>query len=401
MTLQHDLSTKTAAIIGAGPAGLMAAEVLAQAGVQVTVYDHKPSVGRKFLMAGKSGLNLTMEAELDAFVPHYAETADTLRPILQGFDPAAVQGWARGLGQEVFTGSSGRVFPRSMKASPLLRAWLLRLTDLGVQLQTRWRWTGWDGAALTFDQGQVTADVTILALGGASWARLGSDGAWADIIQGQDIAIAPFGAANVGLRVEWSAHMTPHFGQPVKAVAWHAGDTTSRGEAILSARGLEGGGIYSIARAVREGATLTVDLIPDQTVQQVAERLAKKRGKESHANHIRKTLKLEPLKLALAQEWARPLPQDPQALARVLKALPVSHAGLRPMDEAISTSGGLPFAALDPHLMLKSRPGTFAAGEMLDWEAPTGGYLITACMATGRWAAQGAIAHLRTSEGNA
>ncbi|ASM73756.1 dihydropyrimidine dehydrogenase subunit A [Pseudosulfitobacter pseudonitzschiae] len=395
--MQQDLSTKTAAVIGAGPAGLMAAEVLAKAGVQVTVYDAKPSVGRKFLMAGKSGLNLTMDAPLDQFVPHYAEASDTLRPILDGFGPAAVQDWARGLGQEVFTGSSGRVFPRAMKASPLLRAWLARLNDLGVQLQTRWRWIGWDGAALTFDHGRVTADVTILALGGASWARLGSDGAWADILQGQDIAVAPFGAANVGLRVDWSVHMAPHFGQPVKAVAWNAGDTTSRGEAILSAKGLEGGGIYSIARAVREGTALAVDLMPDQSVSQVAERLAKKRGKESHANHIRKTLKLEPLKLALAQEWARPLPQDPQALARVLKALPVAHAGLRPMDEAISTSGGLRFDALDPHLMLNARPGTFAAGEMLDWEAPTGGYLITACMATGRWAAQGAVAHLHAA----
>ncbi|MCR8826841.1 TIGR03862 family flavoprotein [Pseudosulfitobacter koreensis] len=397
MTLQQDLSTKTAAVIGAGPAGLMAAEVLAQAGVQVTLYDHKPSIGRKFLMAGKSGLNLTMDAPFDGFLPHYAETADVLRPILQAFDPAAVQDWARSLGQDVFTGSSGRVFPHAMKASPLLRAWLVRLADMGVQLQTRWRWTGWDGDALIFDQGRITADVTVLALGGASWARLGSDGAWSETLQGQDIAVAPFGPANVGLRVDWSAHMAPHFGQPVKAVAWRAGDTISRGEAILSAKGLEGSGIYSIARAVREGAALTVDLMPDQTVQQVAQRLARKRGKESHANHIRKALKLEPLKLALAQECARPLPQDPQALARVLKALPVAHAGLRPMDEAISTSGGLPFAALDPHLMLTSRPGTFAAGEMLDWEAPTGGYLITACLATGRWAAQGAIAHLQAA----
>jgi uncharacterized flavoprotein (TIGR03862 family) len=395
MTLQHDLPTKTAAVIGAGPAGLMAAEVLAAAGVRVTVYEARPSVGRKFLMAGKSGLNLTMDSALDGFLPHYGETADTLRPILAAFDPAAVQDWARGLGQEVFTGSSGRVFPRAMKASPLLRAWLVRLNDLGVQLQTRWRWAGWDGDALVFDQGRVTADVTVLALGGASWARLGSDGAWADILQGQGIAVAPFGAANAGLRVNWSAHMAPHFGQPIKAVAWHAGDTTSRGEAILSAKGLEGGGIYSIARAVREGASLSVDLLPDQSVQQVAERLDKKRGKESHANHIRKTLKLEPLKLALAQEWARPLPQVPQALARVLKALPVAHAGLRPMDEAISTSGGLTFDAVDGHLMLSARPGIFAAGEMLDWEAPTGGYLITACLATGRWAAQGALAHLQ------
>jgi hypothetical protein len=397
MTLQHDLSTKTAAVIGAGPAGLMAAEVLAQAGVRVTIYDAKPSVGRKFLMAGKSGLNLTMDAPLDAIVPHYAEAAETLRPILAVFDAAAVQDWARGLGQEVFTGSSGRVFPRAMKASPLLRAWLVRLNDLGVQVQTRWRWTGWDGDALTFDQGRVVADVTVLALGGASWARLGSDGAWADILHAQGNPVAPFGAANVGLHVAWSAHMAPHFGQPVKAVAWHAGDHTSRGEAILSAKGLEGGGIYSIARAVREGAAVTVDLMPDQTVQQVADRLAKKRGKESQANHIRKTLKLEPLKLALAQEWARPLPQGPQALAGVLKALPVAHTGLRPLDEAISTSGGLRFDGLDAHLMLKTRPGTFAAGEMLDWEAPTGGYLITACMATGRWAAQGAVAHLQSA----
>lgn len=387
--------TATAAIVGAGPAGLMAAEVLAGAGIAVTLFEAKPSVGRKFLMAGKSGLNLTKDEPLAAFTAQYFEAQPHLAPMLAAFDSTAVQDWARGLGQTVFTGTSGRVFPHAMKASPLLRAWMRRLADLGVEVRTRMRWTGWDGDALSFENAEtVKTDITILALGGASWARLGSDGGWADLLKAKGIPITPFGGANVGLAVDWSAPLQRHFGRPIKGVAWHAGDLTSRGEAILSARGLEGGGIYAVSRAVRQGHDLTVDLVPDLSVDAAAVRLGKPRGKASLSNHLRKALRLDPVQIALAQEWARPLPNDPHALARVLKNLPVKHGGLRPMDEAISTSGGVPFGALDADLMLRDLPGVFCAGEMLDWEAPTGGYLITGCLASGRWAAQGVLRRL-------
>lgn len=381
---------KSALVIGAGPAGLMAAEELARAGHMVTVAEAKPSVGRKFLMAGKSGLNLTKAEPFETFLPHYFETADTLRPILGAFDSEAVQDWARDLGQEVFTGSSGRVFPKVMKASPLLRAWLARLAELGVEIRTRWRWVGWN-AHFEFDTPtglqSVAPDVTVLALGGASWARLGSDGAWADLLKTKGIVLAPFKPANMGLRVLWSAHMTKHFGKPLKGIALIAGGRRIKAEAVVSQRGLEGGGIYAVSRAVREGMPLQIDLLPDLTHDQVRARLAKPRGKASLSNHLRKALRLDPVKQAVMMEFGRPLPDD---LAPLLKALPVQHAGPRPIDEAISTAGGVPFDALDRDLMLKAAPGVFCAGEMLDWEAPTGGYLITACLATGRWAGQAA-----------
>ncbi|WP_428926775.1 TIGR03862 family flavoprotein [Marinibacterium sp. SX1] len=386
-------STKTACVIGGGPAGLMAAEVLAGAGLAVTLADSRPSVGRKLLMAGKSGLNLTKDEAPEPFLDAYAEAGDWLAPALAGFGPGDVMAWAEGLGQPLFTGTSGRVFPRAMKGSPLLRAWLARLDGAGVQIRTRWRWTGWDGPALGFETPDGPArcrpDVTILALGGASWARLGSDGAWATILT--DEHPAPFAPANAALSVDWSAHMAPVFGQPVKAVAWRAGDHVSRGEAIVSQRGLEGSGIYAVSRGIREGAPLVVDLAPDLAADVLAARLARPRGKASLSNHLRKVLRLDPVKRALLMECARPLPQDPAALAALIKALPVQGARLRPLDEAISTAGGLTRAALDDRLMLRSRPGVFAAGEMLDWEAPTGGYLLTACLATGRWAGQGAL----------
>ena len=385
----------TAAVIGGGPAGLMAAQVLGQAGAQVTVFDAMPTVGRKFLMAGKSGLNLTMDTNSDALVAPYRSTQ--LEPMVRAFDASAVKTWAGDLGQELFTGSTGRVFPKALKASPLLRAWLARLDALGVQRQVRWRWQAGLGPlqfATPDGPQQVSADVTILAAGGASWARLGSDGEWASILNAAAVDTAPFAPANAALKVAWSAHMDGHMGQPLKGVAWHAGSEVSRGEAVLSRRGLEGGGIYTISRAVRGGAKLTVDLQPDLSVEAMAARLDRPRGKASLANHLRKTLKLDPLKIALAQEWQRPLPSDAKALAQLLKAMPVQHDGLRPMDEAISTAGGVPFAAMDGDLMLQSRPGVFCAGEMLDWEAPTGGYLITACLATGRWAGMAAAKRL-------
>lgn len=396
--------TWDAVVIGAGPAGLMAAEELGRAGCRVLVAEAKPSAARKFLMAGKSGLNLTKDEPFAQLITRYGAAADWLAPMVRAFDAQGVQDWARGLGSELFTGSTGRVFPRVMKASPLLRAWLARLERSGVQIRTRWRWAGWPESAphaLQFDtpQGrqQAAARVVVLALGGASWARLGSDGAWAEDLAQQGIELAPFKPANAGLLVQWSDHMAAHFGQPLKGIALQAGGMSSRGEAVISQRGLEGGGVYSVSSAVREGAPLHLDLLPDLSEAEVIRRLSRPRGKASLANHLRKVLKLGAARMALLQEFARPLPQDPADLAALAKALPVRHAGLRPMDEAISTAGGVRRAALDADLMLKARPGTFCAGEMLDWEAPTGGYLLTGCLATGRWAGRAAARYLTSA----
>lgn len=386
------------AVIGGGPAGLAAAEVIAQAGLQVTVFEAKPSVARKFLMAGKSGLNLTFDAPLAELMPAYTEAVSWLAPMLEAFDSSAVRAWAEGLGQEMFTGSTGRVFPKAMKASPLLRAWLARLDHLGVARRVRWRWVGWDGRDLAFETPDgprtVSADATVLALGGASWARLGSDGAWAEVLAAQGVDLAPFAPANAAVAIDWSTHMDSSLGQPVKGVAWQAGPWRSRGEAMLSRDGLEGGGIYSVSRGVRDGKGLSVDLCPDLSREEVSARLARPRGKISLSNHLRRALKLDPIKLALLQEWGRPLPQEMLPLAALVKSLPVPVTGLQPMDDAISTAGGVSAAAFDEHLMLRTRPDVFCAGEMLDWEAPTGGYLLTACLATGRWAGQGVIRHL-------
>ncbi|WP_297341484.1 TIGR03862 family flavoprotein [Pseudophaeobacter sp.] len=387
-----------AVVIGGGPAGLMAAGELAVQGHRVLLVEAKPSLGRKFLMAGKSGLNLTKDEPLAQLLPHFGAAAASLAPIIAAFDAAAIQDWARGLGQPLFTGSTGRVFPEKMKASPLLRAWLGELDKLGVTQQTRWRWTGWQGADLCFDTPdgaqQVKTRCTVLALGGASWARLGSDGGWSEILAAQGVGLEPFKPANTGLLVDWSAHVQGQYGQPVKGVKWQAGSSASRGEAVISARGLEGGGIYTVSAAVRDGADLSVDLLPDLSAGEITKRLSRPRGKASLANHLRRSLKLGAARTALLQEFGRPLPQHPEDLAALIKALPVNHAGLRPMDEAISTAGGLRWAELTPDLMLAKRPGTFCAGEMLDWEAPTGGYLLTGCFATGRWAGQGAARYL-------
>lgn len=386
---------KHAVVIGAGPAGLMAAEVMAQAGMRVTICEGKPSVGRKFLMAGKSGLNLTKDEPFVPFMESFAEARSPLTPMIESFNAEAVQDWARGLQQEVFTGSTGRVFPKAMKASPLLRAWMGRLGDLGVNVNTRWLWQGWNGTALAFETPEgvqiLTPDITVLAMGGASWSRLGATGKWADVLAQKGVALAPFAGSNAGIQVPWSDHMTKHLGTPLKGVAWQAGPYHSRGEATLSAQGLEGGGIYSVSRGVREGHDLFLDLLPDMTVPEVTTKLQAPRGKASLSNHLRKTLRLTPAQIALVQEMARPLPDRLRATARLLKALPIKNAGLRPMDEAISTAGGIKFAAMDAGLMLRDLPGVFAAGEMLDWEAPTGGYLISACLATGRWAGQHAV----------
>jgi len=380
-----------ALVIGAGPAGLMAAREMARAGLRVTLAEGKPSAGRKFLMAGKSGLNLTKSEPFEDFLAAYGDGTDALRPMLEAFGPDAVQGWARDHGQDLFTGSTGRVFPRAMKASPLLRSVLAELRGLGVDLRTRWRWTGWAGDAVSFDTPDgprhLTPAVTVLACGGASWARLGSDGAWSGHLAPG--ICAPFRPANMGFLVDWSPHMAPHFGQPVKGVELHAGATLSRGECVISARGLEGGGIYEVSAALRDGAPLTLDLAPGLSPGEIAARLARTRPRDSLKNRLRKALNLDPVKLALVMEFARTAPDLPTAL----KALPVPLLGPRPMDEAISTAGGLRFEALDAGLMLRARPGTFAAGEMLDWEAPTGGYLLTACLATGLWAGRHAAAY--------
>ena len=386
----------TALVIGAGPAGLMAAETLGAAGVSVTVVEAKPSVGRKFLMAGKSGLNLTKDEDTPTLISAYLEAQGPLTPMITAFDARAIQDWAEGLGQAVFTGSTGRVFPRAMKASPLLRAWLARLESYGVVIRTRTRWMGWDGAGVAVQTTGaapvvLTPDITILAMGGASWARLGADGQWANIFGANGMDVAPFAPANAGIQVNWSPHMAPHMGKPLKGVYLRAGPFRSRGEALISRCGLEGGGVYSISRGVREGHPLTVDFLPALSVDEVAAKLERPRAKMSLSNYLRKTLKLSPAQITLLQEMRRPLPDDPLRLARTIKKLEIKHAGLRPMDEAISTAGGVPFTALDDTLMLRARAGTFAVGEMLDWEAPTGGYLITACLATGRWAGEHAL----------
>lgn len=381
---------KTAAVIGTGPAGLRAAEALGHAGVRVTLYEHKPSPARKFLMAGKSGLNLTKSESPPAFFAAFGEAQPHLRPMLSALGAQGVMQWAEALGQPVFTGSTLRVFPRLMKASPLLRAWLARLDGYGVTIRTRWRWTGWDQSALAFDTPYgpetVEPDVTVLALGGASWARLGSDGQWADILRAKSVALTPFAPANAGLDIDWTSHMAGHLGHALKGIALRSGKHVSRGEAILSGRGLEGGGIYAISRGVRENHPLTIDLLPDVTADRVKARLAEVPAKTSLANTLRKALKLDPAKAALLREMAHPLPADPENLSTLIKALPINHRGLRPLDEAISTAGGISWEAVDETLMLRDLPGVFVAGEMLDWEAPTGGYLITACLATGAWA---------------
>jgi len=380
-----------AVVIGAGPAGLMAARELALAGRKVVVVEAKPSVGRKLLMAGKSGLNLTKDEPFEAFLGHYGDSAAQLRPMLAAFSNDDVRTWAGSLGQETFVGSSGRVFPKAMKASPLLRAWLRELAGLGVEFRTSWRWQGWRDQALAFQtpQGAATLEppVTVLALGGASWRRLGSDGAWLPWLGARGVETVDFAPANAGLRVDWSSYMARHFGAPVKGVALSSGAVGSRGEFVVSHRGLEGGGIYAMSAPVRQGNALFVDLLADWPRARIAARLARKRGKATLTNHLRKALRLDPVKLALLMEFARPLP-DGDALAALIKRLPVSHAGLRPIDEAISTAGGVAWGAVEATLMLREVPGVFVAGEMLDWEAPTGGYLLTGCLATGKWAGQ-------------
>ena len=399
-----------AAVIGAGPAGLMPAEQLAAAGVQVDVYDAMPSVGRKFLLAGRGGLNLTHSEAFEAFASRYGERRAELQPLLKEFGARELALWSHALGIETFVGSSGRVFPKDMKAAPLLRAWLHRLRGAGVKLHMRHRWTGWgEEAALTFatpdGEQQVTADAVVLALGGASWSRLGSDGAWVPLLEQRGIAIAPLRPSNCGFDVAggWSEHFSSRFaGQPFKSVAVRVADPKGnalvrKGEFVATATGVEGSLIYAVSAMLRDAiqkkgsATFELDLLPGRSDAQVLEEVAHPRGSRSLSSHLKSRLGLEGIKAALLHEL---LPKDAFAdlprLAAAIKALPLKLSAARPIDEAISSAGGVPFEALDESLMLKGLPGVFCAGEMLDWEAPTGGYLLTGCFATGRQAGSGA-----------
>lgn len=384
-------------VVGGGPAGLMAAETLAVGGLRVVVCDAKPSVGRKFLMAGKSGLNLTKSGDAD-FDAAYAEAAPQLARMIAAFGPVEVMSWAEGLGQPLFVGTTGRVFPVAMKASPLLRAWLARLDGLGVRILTRHIWRGWDGEKLVFDAptGPLTMSprATVLAIGGASWSRLGSDGAWAAYLAERGVKTAPFSPANAALRLTWSHHMQPLFGAPLKSVQFYAGPYASRGEAILSSYGLEGSGIYAVSRGVREGHQLIIDLLPDLSAEEVTDKLASVKGKPSLTARLRKALGFGPVKAGLVNECLRPAPRDFPSLARALKAITPRVDGLSDIETAISVAGGVRWDQFGDDLMLKSLPGVYCAGEMIDWEAPTGGYLLTACFATGRWAGQAALARL-------
>lgn len=375
----------------------MAADVISDAGHRVTVVDHKPSFGRKFLMAGKSDLNLTKAEDQSHFEQSFIEGASFLSPILRACGPKEVMEWAADLDQEIFTGSSGRVFPKSMKASPILRAWLARLAEKGVKMRARTRWHGWDGEACVLDspEGQTTIkpDATVLALGGGSWARLGSDAAWVPILRDAGIPITPMLPSNAALRIDWSTHMTAHFGSALKNISLSSGAYTSRGEAILAERGIEGGGAYSVSAGIRAGHDLTIDLLPDLNASQIAARLVAAKPKDSLTNKLRKTLNLPKVKTALLREAHPDLSSDPTTLAQQIKTVRF-QAELAPIDDAISTSGGISQDALTADLMLRARPGVFAAGEMLDWDAPTGGYLITACLATGRHAGKGVVSWL-------
>lgn len=391
------------AIIGAGPAGLMAAERLAQAGHAVAVFERMPTPARKLLLAGRGGLNLTHSEPLDRFLSRYGAAQAMVGPLVAGFTPDDLRGWAAGLGVETFVGTSGRVFPVAMKASGLVRAWLRRLDGLGVRLFTRHRWTGWDaGGALTFATGAggapvtVRADAVLLALGGASWPRTGSDGGWAPLLEGCGVAVSPLRPANMGFEMPWSDHLRERWeGQPVKSVALSFAGRRVRGEFVVTATGIEGGAVYALGAPLRDAvleqgwAELRIDLLPAMTEAEILARL-RRRGAESLATHLKKALTLTGVRAALLREFApRDTLADPVALAAAIKDLPMIVTGIAPVDRAISTAGGIGWDAVDGGLMLRALPGVFVAGEMLDWEAPTGGYLLQGCFATGIAAAAG------------
>ena len=408
--------SQTVVIIGGGPAGLMAAEVLSTADIAVHVYDAMPTLGRKFLLAGKGGLNITHSEPIEPFLDRYGLRRAQIEPLLAQFSPDDLRDWVHELGIETFVGSSGRVFPTEMKAAPLLRTWLRRLRAAGVQIHVRHRWLGWDEAgALCFatpdGETLISADAVILALGGGSWARLGSDGAWVPLLAEKGVQIAPLQPANCGFDVAWSDYFRTRFaGEPVKSVILHFTDRngttfSQQGEFVVSEYGVEGSLIYAVSALVREeitavnSATITLDLAPNRTESWLVEQLSKPRGKRSISSHLQSKVGIKGVKAALLREF---VPQDdftdPEKLAKWIKAVPIPLIAPRPIDEAISSAGGVMFDALDENLMLNVLPGIFCAGEMLDWEAPTGGYLLTACFASGRAAGCGVLRWLGLSD---
>ncbi len=397
------------AIVGAGPAGLMAAEIAARGGASVTVYDRMTSPARKFLLAGRGGLNLTHSEAMDRFLGRYGAAREHLRAAIEAFPPERLRAWAEDLGQRTFVGTSGRVFPEAMKASPLLRAWLRRLDSLGVRFAMRHRWTGWDAQGmLRFETPAgpaiLQADAAILALGGASWPRLGSGGEWTEILARASIDVAPLRPANCGFRVDWSPVFRDRFeGAPLKRIALSFGEGSVRGEAIVTREGIEGGAIYALSGRLRDAiersgeATLHIDLRPDVTAQALSARLGQPRGKQSLSTFLRKAANLPPVAIGLLQEAARgalsALPA--REMAALIKHVPVRLTGTSDIARAISSAGGVRFEEIDSHFMLRKKPGVFVAGEMLDWEAPTGGYLLQACFATGAAAGAGAVRRLQ------
>ena len=410
MTEPSTLPSRHVAIIGGGPAGLMAAEVLSQAGMKVDLYDGMPSVGRKFLLAGVGGMNITHSEAYPAFLSRYAERAPQMAPLLRAFDADALCQWIHELGIETFVGSSGRVFPTDMKAAPLLRAWLKRLRESGVVIHTRHRWLGWqaDGQLLVDSpegQKQLNPDAVLLALGGGSWARLGSDGAWMPLLAERGVDLAPLQPSNCGFDVAgWSEVLRSKFaGAPLKNIAIALEHSTPRlGECVITATGIEGSLIYAWSAPIREAinqqgeATILIDLLPGKPVDKIQAALAKPRGSRSMSKHLHSQLGIDGVKAALLRELApAECFNDPAQLAQAIKALPLKLIKARPLDEAISSAGGVRFEAVDENLMLRQLPGVFCAGEMLDWEAPTGGYLLMGCFASGRAAGLGVLSWLK------
>ena len=401
------------AVIGGGPAGLMAAQAAAERGAQVDLFDAMPTVGRKFLLAGRGGMNITHAEGYQSFVTRYGRQSHRLRPALDQFGPQQVRDWVHGLGVDTFVGSSNRVFPTDMKAAPLLRAWLHRLRESGVQFHMRHRWTGWQDGQLAFDtpdgQRLLAFDAVILALGGGSWARLGSDGAWVPVLQQQGVAVVPLAPANCGFDVAWSEHFSSrHAGEPLATVAITAKDLDGlvikrQGQFVITTGGVEGSLIYALSAALREqiaadgSTTIWLDLVPDFSAERVFDEVTRPRGARSMSSHLQSRLGIKGVKSGLLRECVSAADfADPEKLARAIKLLPVTLLRPRPIDEAISSAGGVAFDGIDGS-MLRAMPGVFVAGEMLDWEAPTGGYLLTACLAGGKAAGEQAVAWLDTS----